>query len=1318
MTGKKCRLWRSSDVTSYNVSIRKMGDKCSNPDLKEMPWCYVSENEWEFCHHSKCQDLTALVSCSESRNLTFSFRNKCLSISTHGYNKYPDAATYCGRDGLAIIRSPDEMEFIQGLSCLPLLVGAKRNQGSWVWRDGSSWGFGGDGGSWCPGFPVGVGDCVVLQSQGCFTNTHCTNSSTLFYSLCQSSQPMNIYIRSSITTGAAKYRFFQHIDIQPHELNADDMAWFRFPLLPRDVLALSIMSEYVKHLFELPLYFCGKNHIVSDSLVWKIYSVRYLRCPPSFQFMFYGFGSNYRHSGANWGLYITMADDGSSRISTRDRTVGNYDRNFLRFYGNLVETTLSVNHVSPCSQLMKIYDKRGVITSIGQFNPTSPQNRCRWRIIVESNELIQLNFTNVNLQSSGDGHQYYTVPKRDEWSRFNNRNSSFNLNQTCPNEKITVRTPSGKRNTPGWNNYGSFCGNQAPSILTLGGSVVIMLSTQSIFSDFTLRFEVISPPSNIKKVVPTNLLTWQSGRDQCISQQQDLCSIQDICKLSFRPYYGVEDGHVWSPILDEENDWVLVGASGGRICGRYSSLVDRSNVGVMGGNNGSSGQGHFNRSTGPLYCCDVDPTLQNVQQNTTNNNQSTDSVLVNVVIFRMVQNGRIFERYLRQGLDEFPNPTSPVTWRRGNIYSDSVSSFSLWSSRTDTYTQAIYFCSKTARSFLSSPLQVHSISNEHCVDGWETMYILYASNLPNTTHMYAGVSDYPPFQTYLTLSSRYQSYSSPQSFSFQANTNNTQSTNLAISQALNLVQINQICDGTPQVLVAPVVIQSPNYPLHYPSNTRCEWMIRRSQRDIEAGNKLLLRVVSLQMETLPNCANDYLRIFTTTYNDVTQTFENRRLVRQICSHQGGDIVLSQDSLLIVFYSDSSIESSGFHLDLRSISDSCGGSISTDGAIIFSPDYPNRYSPGLNCIWTITAPSSYYYVEVEFTKLQLNSSEGCRLDYLAIQAGNTSQRLCGIKTSPPRLQFNQSNLTLTFHTRTRRNNPTTGKGFSATVRFLPRYGGARPSECGVQSILPFGVGGPTTDRIVGGSEAIPGSWPWLVRIREANCGGALLSDRWVLTAAHCLVGIHPRSLDSDMSTMNFSAMMGRHDIQLPSINEQILRVSKVVIHPEYRRFYPTRSRPFAFGVNGVPLNDIALIKLRTSVVFTPAIHPVCLPNQHVSVGHLCVVAGWGSRGSQRYSTRTPLHFAQVPILDNDICSTWPALHGAVTETNLCAGYPGGGVDSCWGDSGGPLMCRGGDGVYYLHGVVSWGKGCGKPRQPGMYTKVRSYINWIRRTTTSD
>jgi len=92
----------------------------------------------------------------------------------------------------------------------------------------------------------------------------------------------------------------------------------------------------------------------------------------------------------------------------------------------------------------------------------------------------------------------------------------------------------------------------------------------------------------------------------------------------------------------------------------------------------------------------------------------------------------------------------------------------------------------------------------------------------------------------------------------------------------------------------------------------------------------------------------------------------------------------------------------------------------------------------------------------------------------------------------------------------------------------------------------------------------------------------------------------------------------------------------------------------------------------------------------------------------------LNQAQVPVLDQAQCRQ-PDYYGTrITEVMMCAGYPEGGKDSCQGDSGGPLVCRD-RGRYVLYGLTSWGFGCAQPMQPGIYTRVSSFVQWIRGNT---
>ncbi|XP_014256631.1 trypsin-1-like isoform X2 [Cimex lectularius] len=240
------------------------------------------------------------------------------------------------------------------------------------------------------------------------------------------------------------------------------------------------------------------------------------------------------------------------------------------------------------------------------------------------------------------------------------------------------------------------------------------------------------------------------------------------------------------------------------------------------------------------------------------------------------------------------------------------------------------------------------------------------------------------------------------------------------------------------------------------------------------------------------------------------------------------------------------------------------------------------------------------------------------------------------------------------------------------------------------------------RIVGGSDASPGEFPWIVSITRRGghfCGGTLINNRWVLTAAHCLC-----SGSRILSAVELKVTVGGHDLR-----EQTgahLPVSKLLLHPKYEcsRY----------------VNDIALIELSAPLSWSDAVRPACFPTQTTDTftNYGAVVAGWGwtSEVTGSGGRANVLQKVALTVVDNERCRDWYRSQGKkvnILDSQMCAGFEDGGKDSCWADSGGPLMIGDGDGTMVV-GIVSTGIGCARPKLPGLYTRISDYVNWIGQT----
>ncbi|KAG5681288.1 hypothetical protein PVAND_010739 [Polypedilum vanderplanki] len=234
------------------------------------------------------------------------------------------------------------------------------------------------------------------------------------------------------------------------------------------------------------------------------------------------------------------------------------------------------------------------------------------------------------------------------------------------------------------------------------------------------------------------------------------------------------------------------------------------------------------------------------------------------------------------------------------------------------------------------------------------------------------------------------------------------------------------------------------------------------------------------------------------------------------------------------------------------------------------------------------------------------------------------------------------------------------------------------------------------KITGGRPADPQEYPWmaaLITSRKATgafCGGVLITDRHVLSAAHCSNRIKIQDLYVRLGEYSFEAAN--------ETRSRDFRVEEIRQHVDFDM--------------ATYENDIALLKILRAAVFNSYIWPICMPPMSDTYeGKNGVVIGWGTQffGGPHSSI---LMEVTVPIWKNEDCQKKYAhrIHDSV----LCAGDTN--LDSCQGDSGGPLMIQLPNGRWTVIGIVSWGVKCGESTHPGIYTRVSKYIEWIIENAT--
>ncbi|KAL0270401.1 UNVERIFIED_CONTAM: hypothetical protein PYX00_007823 [Menopon gallinae] len=280
----------------------------------------------------------------------------------------------------------------------------------------------------------------------------------------------------------------------------------------------------------------------------------------------------------------------------------------------------------------------------------------------------------------------------------------------------------------------------------------------------------------------------------------------------------------------------------------------------------------------------------------------------------------------------------------------------------------------------------------------------------------------------------------------------------------------------------------------------------------------------------------------------------------------------------------------------------------------------------------------------------------------------------------------------------------GSGGSDKRRLLP------DGNCGIE----------VSDKIIGGEDTKLDEFPWMALLhfstrngqdRGHGCGGSLINDRYVLTAAHCIKG----SSLPDNIVVN-TVRLGEYDLTkekdclngVCSPSPIDAAVEDIIVHPEYK---PS---------DRAQHHDIALIRLRNKVPFSAYISPICLPRDELLrkdyTGKKLVVSGWGkiANGANAKSSAIKQKVS-LPFVSLENCKPfYDGINIRLRNSQMCAGGERA-KDSCQGDSGGPLMSSeiiNGQSSWFATGIVSFGpEDCGVQNIAGVYTKVSDYVDWI-------
>ncbi|XP_068798893.1 transmembrane protease serine 6 isoform X1 [Struthio camelus] len=459
-------------------------------------------------------------------------------------------------------------------------------------------------------------------------------------------------------------------------------------------------------------------------------------------------------------------------------------------------------------------------------------------------------------------------------------------------------------------------------------------------------------------------------------------------------------------------------------------------------------------------------------------------------------------------------------------------------------------------------------------------------------------------------------------------------------------------------------IGTPHYPSYYSPNTQCTWHLTVPSLDYGVTLWFDAYALSRQKYYLPCTQGQWI-------------IQNRRLcgLRTLQAYAERIPVTSSADITITFTSQISLTGPGVQAaySLYNQSDPCPGEFlcSVNGLCVPSCDGIKDCPNGLderNCVCSAKFQCPEDSTCIEFSRV-------CNQQLDCVNGSDEEQCSEGVPCGPFTYRCEDG-------TCVKKPNP-----LCDTTADCKDLSDEKHCDCGLQAPL---------SRIVGGADSVEGEWPWQASLQVRGrhiCGGTLIADRWVVSAAHCFQ-------DERLASPSvWTIYLGKYLQNATSHTEVSFKVSRLFLHP----YYEEDSHDY----------DVALLQLDHPVIRSPFIQPICLPapSHLFEPGLHCWITGWGAiKEGGRISNI--LQKVDVQLIQQDICSE--AYHYMISPRMLCAGYHKGKKDACQGDSGGPLACKEPSGKWFLAGLVSWGMGCARPNYYGVYTRITQVLGWMNQT----